>query len=124
MNKIRFKCKKIGSLALPLGLKIQLVHQWVYPTLYNVAIVVPMPKKVLVRLRKYVRLVLNVTSLTVSLMGLSKAVPGAGRELISLISLELYRRWAHVQPLARCISGPIGDHIGEQRPQAAATGIL
>ena len=51
INKIRFKCKEIGSLALPLGLKIQLVHQWVFLTRYNVAIVVPMPKKVLVRLR-------------------------------------------------------------------------
>ena len=48
MNKIRFKCKKIGSLALPLGLKMQPVHQWVYPTLYNVATIVPMPRKVLV----------------------------------------------------------------------------
>ena len=48
MNKIRFKCKKIGSLALTLGLKIHLVHQWVYPTLHNVATVIPMPKKVLI----------------------------------------------------------------------------
>ena len=49
INIICFKCKKIRSLALPLGLKMQLAHQCVYPTLYNVAIVVPMPTKVLVR---------------------------------------------------------------------------
>ena len=37
INKICFKCKKIGSLALPLGLKIRLVHHWVHTTLYSVA---------------------------------------------------------------------------------------
>ena len=47
MNKIQYMCKKIGRLALPLGVKIQPVHQWVCPALYNVAIVVLMPKKVL-----------------------------------------------------------------------------
>ena len=102
ISKICFKCKKIGSPALPLGLKIQLVHQWVYPTLCNVATMIPMPQKVLVPLRKYVRLALNVTSLTVGLVGLTKSVSGGGRELISP---ELYCRWAHVQPLAGCLSG-------------------
>ena len=108
INKICFKCKTIGSLALPLGLKIPLVHQWVYPTLYNVATLIPMPQKVLVRLRKYACLALNVTSLTVSLVGPSKLVSGGGRELINP---ELYcrcctvGRWAHVQPLAKCLLG-------------------
>ena len=60
-----------------------------------------MPKKVLVRLHKYVRLAVNVTSLTLSLVGLSKSVSGGDRELIIP---ELYRRWAHVQPLAKCLS--------------------
>ena len=58
-----------------------------------------MPKKVLVRMRKDVRLALNVMSLTASLVGLGKSVPGGGRELISP---ELCCGWAHVQPLARC----------------------
>ena len=48
------------------------------------------------------RLALNVTSVTVSLEGLNKSVSGGGRELISP---KLYCRWAHVQPLARCLSG-------------------
>ena len=78
------------------------MHQWVYPTLYNVATVIPMPKKVLVQLRKYVRLALNVTTLTMSLVGLSKSIPGGDRELIGP---KLYCRWAHVQPLARCLLG-------------------
>ena len=52
------------------------------PQCPNVAAVIPMPKKVLVPLRKYVRLALNVASLTVSLVGLSKSVSGGGRELI------------------------------------------
>ena len=77
------------------------MHQWVYPTLYNVATVTPMLKKVLVRLRKYVRLALNVTSLTVNVVGLIKSVAGGGRELVCP---ELYCRWVHVQPLARCLS--------------------
>ena len=64
-------------------------------------------------------LALNDTSLTVSLVGLSKSVSGGGRELISL---ELYCRWAHVQLLARCAGA--GGHNGEQRPQATASGIL
>ena len=55
MNKIRFKCKKIGSLALTWGTKIQVVHQWVYPTLYKVATLIPMPRKVLVGLRKHIQ---------------------------------------------------------------------
>ena len=67
---------------LPLGVKIQLVHQWVYPTLYNAATVVPMPKKVPVQLKKYVQLALNVTSLTVSLVGLSTSMHGEGRKLM------------------------------------------
>ena len=102
MNKICFKCKKIGSLAVTLGMKIHLVHQWVYPTLHNVAMVIPMPKKVLVRPRKYARLALNVTTMAMSLVGLSKSISGGGRELISP---ELYRSRAHVQPLACCLSG-------------------
>ena len=93
INKMRFKCQKIGSPALPLGLEIQLLHQWVYPTLYNVAAVIPMPRKVLARLRKYVRLALSVRSLTVSLVGLGTLVSGGGRQLIRP---KLYCRSAHV----------------------------
>ena len=74
MNKIRFKCKKIGSLAIPLGIKIHLVHQWVSPKLYNVVKVVPMPKKVVVHLKKFVRLRFNITSLTVSMVDVSKSM--------------------------------------------------
>ena len=54
-----------------------------YLRLYNAATVVPMPKKVLVQLKKYVQLALNVTSLMVSLVGPSKSVHGEGRELIN-----------------------------------------
>ena len=102
MNKIRYKCKKIGGLALPLGIKIRLMHQWVYPALYNVASVIVMPKKVLVQPKKYVHMALNVTSLPVSLVGLGKSLAGGGWELISP---ELYCCWAHIQPRARCLSG-------------------
>ena len=80
---MRCKCKKIGSLVLLLGIKIQLVHQWVCPTLHNVATVIDMPKKVLVRLKKYVRMALNVTTLTVSPVGLGKSLVGWGGELSS-----------------------------------------
>ena len=67
-------------MALTLVTKIQLVHQWVHPTLYNVTTMIPMPKKVLIRLRKYIRLALNVTTLTVSFVGLSKSIPRGGVE--------------------------------------------
>ena len=62
----------------------------------------PDAEEMRVHLRKYVRLALNVTTLTVSLVGLSKSIPGGGRELVCP---DLYCRWAHVQPLARCLSG-------------------
>ena len=50
MNKICFKCKTIRSLAVTLGQKIRLVHKWVCPALYHVVLVIPMPKRVVVRL--------------------------------------------------------------------------
>ena len=62
-------CKKIGSLGLTLEVKIERVHLCVYLTLYNVVRVIPIPKKVIVCLRKYVRLALNVRTLIVSLVG-------------------------------------------------------
>ena len=95
MNKIRFKCKKIGSLALTLGVKIQQVHQWVYPTLYNVATVVPVPKKVLVLLQKYVRLALNVTTLTVSLVGLGKSLAAVAGSLLARSCIADGRMCSH-----------------------------
>ena len=48
LAKIRFKCKKIASLVLPLELKIQHIHEWVYPALCSVATVIVLPKKILV----------------------------------------------------------------------------
>ena len=102
MNKIRFKCKKIGSVALLLGVKIQLVHQWVYPTLYNVVTVIAKPKKVPVRPKKYVRLALNVMTLTMRVVGLGKSLKCGGH---NLISLKLHCCWACMQPLAWCLSG-------------------
>ena len=71
------------------------------PTLVNVATLVPMPKELLVQLKKCVKFALNVTSLMVSLGGLNKSMNGQGRELISP---ELYCQSAHVQPLARCLT--------------------
>ena len=63
------------------------MHGRVYPTLCNVATVIAMPKKVFVRLSKYVRMALNFTTLTVSLVGPAKSQAGGGQELIST---ELY----------------------------------
>ena len=68
----------------------------------------------LVWLRKFVWLALNLTTLAVSFVGLSKSVTAGGR---GLINPELYHGLVHVKPLARCLSGraTIAENKGVQK---------
>ena len=67
------------GLPLPLRQEIQLVHQMVYPTVYNAATMITVNKKALKESKRCVWLTLNVNNLTVQLMGLHKSKDGRSR---------------------------------------------
>ena len=84
-----------------------------FPTLYDVAtvialpkktliLVIALPKKILILLRKHVRMGLSMATLFASLVALCKGVARDGHELVDP---ALRSRWAHVQPRAKCLSG-------------------
>ena len=59
---------------MPLEVQIQLIRQWVYLARHcikwQLATVIVLPKKTLILLRKYVRVALNISTLSVSLVAL------------------------------------------------------